>query len=162
LKPGYLPARSGWWSWFRRWRPQQKAGEGGAGEGQLVGPILDSKLVGGDRRVRLRKGKESRIFFWRTYIAVRRDVEKRCATDLIAHEPDAYLSYGELMAAGAAFLPDEVWRGTDHWSARCEGGQVVTEVQLRNDDGRGETPVVVYSLMQVEQGQPTPEKQDGP
>ena len=122
--------------------------------GEEVFHFRGGALVGGDLRIRVRKGKESRKFFWRTYVAVRLDVEERCASDLIAHEPDAYLSYGEMMAAGATYVSDAVWRGEDHWSARCEGTSVVTEVRLIKESPTDDTPIVIYSLMMVETARP--------
>jgi hypothetical protein len=130
--------------------------------GEEVFHFRDSKLVGGDRRVRLRKGKESRIFFWRTYLELRLIVAQSCATELVLHEPGAALSQEEAAETLAPYVPGPVWWGEDHWSARCEARESITEVRLIKENRTDDTPVVVFSVMQVEQGQPTPEKQDSP
>ena len=119
--------------------------------GEEVFHFRDSKLVGGDRRIRLRKGKESRIFFWRTYLEVRLVIEQACEVGLVLHEPGAALSWEEAAETGGPYVPGPVWRGADHWSARCEGTSVVTEVRLIRESPTDDTPIVIYSLMKVEE-----------
>ena len=118
--------------------------------GEEVFHFRDSKLVGGDRRIRLRKGKESRIFFWRTYLELRLIVAESCATELVLHEPGTALSQEEAAETLAPHVPGPVWWGEDHWSARCQAPESITEVRLIKENRTDDTPVVVYSVMQVE------------
>ena len=130
--------------------------------GEEVFHFRGGALVGGDRRIRVRKGKESREFFWRTYLEYRHVIAQTCDVELVLHEPGVTLSRSEAAETLVPYVPGPIWRGEDHWSARCEGDQAVTEVRLINEAGPGETPVVVYSLMQVEEKPKAAESQAHP
>ena len=116
--------------------------------GEEVFHFRSGTLVGGDRRIRVRRGKEDRQFFWRVYVMTRLRVAKACSSDLVTHEPGAYLTWDEVTSAGTPFVPGPVWRGEDFWSARCEEPQLVTEARLVNETGPTEKPSVVLSVRQ--------------
>jgi hypothetical protein len=114
--------------------------------GEEVFHFREGVLVGGDRRIRVRKGKENREFFWRTYIFLRVGIAKDCSADLVTHEPYIHLTWNDLISAGGAFVQEDVWRGRDHWSARCDGPKTTAEVRMQRDGGSGDKPTVVLSV----------------
>ena len=122
--------------------------------GEEVFHFRGDALVGGDRRIRVRKGKESREFFWRTYLEYRHVIAQTCDVELVLHEPGVTLSRAEAAETLGPYVPGPVWRGADHWSARCEGTSVVTEVRLIRESPTDDTPIVIYSLMKVETARP--------
>ena len=123
--------------------------------GEEVFHFRGGVLVGGERRIRGRKGRDDRHFFWRTYLVLRQMVAQDCNVELVLHEPGVTLSAAEAAGTLVPYVPGPIWRGEDHWSARCDVERVVTEVRLLKETPTQDTPYAVYSLMKAEPASPS-------
>ena len=123
--------------------------------GEEVFHFRDGVLVGGDRRIHGRKGPDDRQFFWRSYLVLRKVVVQNCAVELVLHEPGATLTAAEAAETWGPYVPGPVWRGEDHWSARCDDGRVMTQVRLIKESPTDDTPLAIYSLMKADPTRPS-------
>ncbi len=122
--------------------------EGRVGSDQVEGVyrfhFRDERLVGGERRIRERRGRDDRWFFRRVYLELRAQIVRECPGPVVADEP-GLVPHAEI-EIGASPIPEEVWDGSARWTTSCAGPVVRSKVQLVNLQGPEGKPEVVLSV----------------